>query len=288
MHAEHKKEVVVLIMAYRSELSEFEKISLRQCLKVLKDHPIAIVKPASSTVESWDLEGVSVTQENFPDKYFKSVGSYSRLLLSVDFYKRFSNYKYMLIHQLDAFVFKDELSQWCKRDFDYIGAPWFENFSPDNDKAEFIRGGNGGFSLRKISSHQRVLRSFSYISRPVENWKFRMANRQSGRSIFAEFSGLLLDMVVRNNTFWMLNSFKGFEDQFWCLVAARNFEWFTLPDPQEELKFAFEMQPARMYRLNNFELPFGCHAWWKYDLQFWKPWFEKQGYTINDKTISGN
>jgi hypothetical protein len=85
-----------------------------------------------------------------------------------------------------------------------------------------------------------------------------------------------------------MNSFKGYEDQFWCLVAARNFKWFTIPESYEELRFAFEMQPARMYRLNQHQLPFGCHAWWKYDLEFWKPWFKQEGYLIDETVMSEN
>ena len=30
----------------------------------------------------------------------------------------------MLIYQLDAYVFKDELLNWANKGYDYIGAPW--------------------------------------------------------------------------------------------------------------------------------------------------------------------
>ncbi len=38
------------------------------------------------------------------------------------FYKQFLNYEYILIYQLDAFVFKDELN-YCSQGIDYVGAP---------------------------------------------------------------------------------------------------------------------------------------------------------------------
>jgi hypothetical protein len=35
--------------------------------------------------------------------------------LSASFYERFLDTKYILIYQLDAFVFKDELQEWCDK-----------------------------------------------------------------------------------------------------------------------------------------------------------------------------
>lgn len=279
------KKVLVLVMTYREKLSHLERISLKQCLSVLSAHPIAIVKPNYLDISQWADVDANIGIEEFDDRYFINVGTYSRLLLSKEFYKRFEQYEYILIHQLDAFVFRDELLAWCETGYDYIGAPWFEGFSHANTKANFIAGGNGGFSLRKVSTHLKVLQSFSYINRPAENWKLRVEQRPSGKNLFVEFAGFLLDMTVRNNTFHALNSFKGYEDQFWCLVAARNFGWFKIPDHLTEMKFAMEMQPARLYELNDRKLPFGCHAWWKYQFDFWKPFISSFGYQLTEKNL---
>ncbi|HMC84001.1 MAG TPA: DUF5672 family protein, partial [Chitinophagaceae bacterium] len=74
---------------------------------------------------------------------------------------------------------------------------------------------------------------------------------------------------------------QGHEDQFWGLSLSKKFEWFKVPDYKTAAAFAFEMQPHRLYILNNNQLPFGCHAWWKYDLDFWKPHIEKFGYRLD-------
>lgn len=273
-------QVVVLIMVYQNAINKFESISLQQCLNKLNSYSISIVKPDSVNISSWPVDHSSVNVETFPDHYFESVGTYSRLLLSPKFYRRFRQYEYMLIYQLDAFVFSDDLDVWCKKGLDYIGAPWFDNFSTNNENAALQRTGNGGFSLRNIEAHLKVLHSFSYLSGPKENWQLRMKHRPVGRQWFTQAAGFLLDLCVRNNTFWLLNSYMGFEDQFWSLVAAKNFKWFNMPEPAEALNFSFEMQPRRLYHLNNHQLPFGCHAWWKYDLEFWKPHIERFGYRL--------
>jgi hypothetical protein len=275
-----KQRVVVLIISYQEQLSDYEKISLKQCLTVLKNYPIRIVKPGSISHSSWNIDHSRVKTEDFPDRYFNDIGAYSRMLLSKSFYRRFEEFEYMLIYQLDAFIFRDDLLEWCDKGFDYIGAPWFEKFSSSDTNAPFVAGGNGGFSLRNIGSHLRVLNSFSFIEPPASNWHKRMAHKLPFKEYLRQACGFLLDLTIRNNTYWMLNSFRGFEDQFWCLVAARNFSWFKIPHYKEAMNFAFEMQPRRVFDINDHRLPFGCHAWWKYDLAFWKPFIESYGFEL--------
>ena len=62
--------------------------------------------------------------ETFDPAYFTSIQGYNRLLLSTEFYQRFLGSAYLLICQLDVFVFRDELAGWVARGYDYVGAPW--------------------------------------------------------------------------------------------------------------------------------------------------------------------
>lgn len=278
--------VCIIIPVYKDiGISDtFELITLKQGLTVLNNYTFYLIGPKavkwSTYQQLFEQYNVSFNVKIFPDKYFNDLGGYSRLLLAPLFYRSFKAYDYMLIYQTDAFVFKDELQSWCNKNFDYIGAPWFEKFSSTNSNAPFVPGGNGGFSLRKIDAHLKVLHSFSYIIPPVANWKKRMSQQLSLAGFIREACGFLLDVTVRNNTYWLLNSYRGFEDQFWCLVAARNFSWFKIPGYKEAINFAIEMQPRRVFDINNHRLPFGCHAWWKYDLDFWRPYIAAYGYKL--------
>lgn len=141
--------------------------------------------------------------------------------------------------------------------------------------------GNGGFSLRKNSSHLKVLNTFSFLTSPRENWSARFSGDQVPGSAFKKAAGFLLDHTVRNNTHKWLNNFGGYEDQFWGLFVAKRIKWFKVPGLKEAADFSFEMQPHRLYELTGGKLPMGCHAWWKYDLDFWKPHIEKFGYNLN-------
>lgn len=88
--------------------------------KVLQHYPIIFVAPDSLHADYFTSEDQI---ERFDDAYFKSPKTYNKLLINPLFYERFVAYEFMLIHQLDAYVFKDELEKWCNKGYDYIGAP---------------------------------------------------------------------------------------------------------------------------------------------------------------------
>lgn len=66
--------------------------------------------------------------------------SYSKLLLSLDFWDYFNSEK-VLIYQEDSIIFNNKIDSFLK--YDYIGAPWPKR---QDDNAKLV--GNGGFSLR--------------------------------------------------------------------------------------------------------------------------------------------
>jgi len=171
MHIFRRKEVAILIPIYRIELTENEKIALSQCAKILKKYDIIIIHPNNIDIAKIKNDYQIGKAKPFDRKYFSNTNGYNRLLLTIDFYREFLQYKFILIYQLDAFVFHDSLQYWCRQDYDYVGAPWIGEAWPHaimrntkkplwaNNfifrylffaKENFV--GNGGFSLRKISS----------------------------------------------------------------------------------------------------------------------------------------
>ena len=55
---------------------------------------------------------------------------------------------------------------------------------------------------------------------------------------------------------------------------------FRIPSKDIAINFAFELQPELCYDLAGKNLPFGCHAWEKNNLDFWRPFFAEQGFKI--------
>ncbi|MBL4883751.1 MAG: hypothetical protein JKY95_04320 [Planctomycetaceae bacterium] len=72
------------------------------------------------------------------------------------------------------------------------------------------------------------------------------------------------------------------EDRFWSEVVPVRFPWFQIPSPFEAVSFAFEVNPRKCFELNGSELPFGCHAWEKYDPDFWTNFISDQYHTLGN------
>jgi hypothetical protein len=68
---------------------------------------------------------------------------------------------------------------------------------------------------------------------------------------------------------------KYHEDYFWAFHASKFLEGFRIPAPRDALNFSFEMAPRYCFEMNSGQLPFGCHAWSKYDKEFWEPFLLK-------------
>lgn len=272
----------IIIPIYKQEITYSEIISLKQCIRILGGYDIILVTYDGLNLSEYIryFNDVSYHLEFFPQPFFKDILGYNKIMTSVSFYKRFVQYDYILIYQLDAFVFKDELDNWCTRQFDYVGAPWFENHSVDEKDRKLWRVGNGGFSLRKVSSFIDCLDSkvvFPSFSDLIKSY----------RAMSVKFKIKKIDFILRR-LFKSGSTIKDFvenieinEDAFWGMLIPRYVKTFTVPDPHIASRFSFECNPRVLYELNQKELPFGCHGWQKYDLKFWKLHIEKFGYEIN-------
>ncbi len=253
-------------------LADKERKSLSQCFTVLSGYPVVYFGPPQLDFKPYlsvaNAHSVSAVAAQFSETYFADLAGYNKLLISAFFYKAFIKYDFMLIYQPDAWVFKDDLIYWCDKGFDYIGAPWFEGYMKPIENASIIGVGNGGLSLRKTKSYLKVLNSFAYISTPKQIWtSVSKGMRWYGFPI--SLLRYLANLTIKNNSFHWFNSFKGQEDSFWSDFVPKAFQWFKVADTRSATAFSFETCPEKLYELNERELPFGCHAWEKYNPEFW-------------------
>ncbi|GAA4463422.1 hypothetical protein GCM10023189_41440 [Nibrella saemangeumensis] len=267
--------VCVVIPIYKSSFTRYEEIALTQCMRVLGHHPVIIVKPESLLIDELVKKYPTLQARSFADSYFTDVQAYNRLMLAEVFYQGFLDFEYILIHQLDAFVFRDDLLGWCRQGYDYIGAPWLRDrdFTSWSDEAVFgIKKkiatlldlkkedgitpreiislnsvGNGGFSLRRVPALLRWLKLFR---RKIENYERIHAHQYN-------------------------------EDVFWGIEVNRYFPLLKIPDFRKAMQFAIEFYPDRAVTIyNKGHLPFGCHAWDIHGTDFWRPIFARYGYEI--------
>jgi hypothetical protein len=262
----------IVVPIYRSEFSSDEKISLTSIRRNLSQYGICFVAPASL-----DLSGILQTGEGgerFPDEFFSGIAGYNQLLKSSCFYERFKSYDYILIAQLDCLIFSSNLEEWMAQGWDYLAAPWFKKFSEDHTRGLW-RVGNGGLSLRRVASYLQLLKH-SVIAGSIYPrwghyaWKPPMESMEPG--LYEKVSRLhrINPFARQHSVEEELSHFPYNEDVFWAIEASKFDSAFRVAPAKEALPFAFEVSPRWSYQKMKCRLPFGCHAWTRYDRDFWE------------------
>ena len=262
---------VIVIPVYSSSPSDEEIKSFIQCVTVLQKHDIFLVtfkELDCSIYENIANEASCVLRKKtFNKSYFTSISGYNKLCLSTTFYKEFENYQYMLIYQLDAWVFSDQLDYWVSKKYDFIGAPWFYKYKKGKEFEMLDIVGNGGFSLRRISFCLDVLSDNSRKPSLTPMGIIKTMDNPGTNilKIIARFIGF------KNNMRYYLEG-ECEEDK---VFASQNFTYkrkkWKYPTPLKASMFSFERNPSYLYEINQRRLPFGCHAYKKYEYDnFWK------------------
>lgn len=264
--------VIVAIPVYKNP-NEDELIALHRCCQILSRYDMSLVCPQSFDVSMfqsiWLEYNLKLKIDRFEDKYFADIEGYNHLLLSREFYARYVNYDYMLIYQPDAYVFYDALAEWCQKGYDYIGAPLVGSYVQTEYLPTMpLHCGNGGFSLRRVKaflnyfdgqhnvfSSQQIVRHIALKNKFYTRW----------------FVWLLMMFGWRNRPRIVAAQYKWNEDGFWSGLLNDSQYPLTQPQAEEALLFAFERFPKEMYEKTCGQLPFGCHAWKKYEYEdFWR------------------
>ena len=267
-----KRVAVVVPLSTRSELTSEEQISLRHLVHFLGDYDKFLVVPKSHQMK---LPGFGI--KPFDNKFFGSASAHSKLLLSPIFYKTFMDYTFILIYHLDALVFSDQLTHWCEMDYDFIGPPWIKH--PEAPYAGNLtyegKVGNGGFSLRRIEAFLKVIYSKKYFIHPSEYWDVTYAKKPNYIHYLDFPKKIIKHLGIRNNARWEMSRYTRNEESFWANRAISYYPQFKIPPVEVALRFAFECVPKYCFQQNNYTLPFGCHAWHKYDRDFWEPYLRR-------------
>lgn len=267
--------VDVVIPIYKSSPSKNDLVSITQCCRILGRYSITLIKPYSLNPHPYFLSAVRFNVEAFDDDYFRDTRSYNRLLLSESFYQRFKHRQYILIHQLDAFVFRDQLEYWCEQGYDYIGAPWLDVTNPGtnfSEKIKFARTSREEYK-NNIKQPESILPTDIQFYHMVGNGGFSLRQVEKFYTICKE-KKQTIKYYNENNIHHYFN-----EDVFWSLEVNRREEVLKIPNYKTALHFSFEQRPELALNMTKGKLPFGCHAW---DLfpEFWYPIIKKEGYVF--------
>ena len=250
------KKCCIVIPIWKKELDCVEEISLKRLRKVLVDdnksafcNEVYLICPTGLDVSDYEkiynTDGATLKKVEFDPRYFKSTATYSQLCINYDFYDTFAEYEYMLIYQLDCYLFKDEIEKWCDMGYDYIGGPIISTDCGWDTVKESQKGkqwtpyvGNGGFSLRKIET-------FKDITNPKGELRTRYG---------------LTDEKLKN---------VRWEDKYFCNDLFNLYE-LNIPSWRKAMEFGLDMSVDVIYGyLKCNPSPMGIHSVDK-NIRYWK------------------
>ena len=253
---ENSKMLCVIIPIYKQFLNEKEILSVNSYVEYFKNIDIFFVCPQSLDINDYKTKYESINYVRFDDCFFQSNKSYNNLMLSEKFYEEFHNYVYMLIAQTDAIIFNQDINitEFINSDYDYIGAPWY--YSPFSTKDGIIKYlikkliihdslkmscGNGGFSLRKISSMIELLRMTSIYRKILWHYNedifFSYVGRKRGYKIapcdIAEKFALEQNMKERISLCKFPLALHAWEKEFTSYKELENFRDLAIQNKKD-------------------------------------------------------
>lgn len=279
-----KKNCAVVVPVHSATPSYYELISFKQCFEILHDYPIYVVAPAGLDLTRYEQLVPDFKVIEVSKKWLSSRIYYNKLKLSQFFYHFFDDYIYLLTYELDAFIFKDDLEYWCSKEYDYIGAPWFEDNDPVENK--IYATGNSGFSLRKIAAIKEGIKHVHL----VDPKRISAIKKSTWMNWMKKYKSMILKTVgvfsylkslleVENSSIQNAD-FMVEEDTVIVNLMSSSLKDFKIAPITESYKFSFEVGPEVLFDMNQGCLPTGCHAWWRYNLNFWKPYIQSFGYKL--------
>lgn len=272
---------VVVIPIPAPQLRPPEQQSLRRAFRLLARHPLVLLCPAgraaaiAEAVAALVGPGARFTLHAVPDPWMASERTYNQLMLRPAFYAHYRAYSHLLIHQLDATVFADELLAWCRRPWDYIGPPCFGPGDPF-DPSTVPFNGVGGFSLRRIAAFEAALAAaplvFRYgdLQRHLRGWSRRGRLVMHARWLACRLTGgCRLPAPPSSLAHWLgIN-----EDVIFGRQLPMVRPLFRVAPYDEAVRFGIDRHvDEQLRRLGR--LPFGAHAWWTLPghREQWDPW----------------
>ncbi len=265
----------VIIPVHKSVLSGEEKLSLLACYRHLKTFDCFLVFPEGMPVDEYLAIHPRLKLKPVAPQWLSSLENYNRMKLSVPFYQQFAGYEFMMTYELDAYIFSSRIQEYHGFDFDFIGAPVFEGYLEASPDAPFHGALNSGFSIRNVKA---CLTRLKLLKRYRMKWKFY-------RFIYANFPALRRrlkqeqDAIFFNYHLKRYYSGKSFnEDMIWTQVIPLLDPSFKTAPPETAATFSFEVNPERLYELNNGRLPLGCHAWLRFP--FWEKHIKREHVSV--------
>lgn len=252
----------VVVPVYRP-LTPVETIVVSNNARMLRDYPFVVIGPKGAREALSQAEtliraaGSEARVQPFPDRDFAGISGYNALLKTRRFLDSFDGADFILICQTDAVILDDDLGRWLASGYDFVGAPHFVGYKELSLPVRFAKGANGGLSLRNLRAARVALDRVNILPRTL---LAKSVVRTGLAALSARTLGTKMCIIPKPN----LN-----EDVLWSVEIPGCDPDFRVAPPEVAAGFAFEVLPRHLMELRGGRLPFGCHAWQRYDQEFW-------------------
>jgi hypothetical protein len=210
-------------------------------------------------------------------QWMASIKAYNQMMISPLVFNALAGFTHMILHEPDAIVLRDEIDYWCSQPFDYIGAPWFQGWKDPTPDAPTIGVGNSGFSFYRLATSRRV----------TVSWRRWYPYSSVAKDLIQGLSGdrdrLRRGLIGLGSGGLLRGAHKLFDehcDIFWSFIVPKLDTTFRIPPADIAVQFAWEVLPSRCMKMCRGRLPFGIHAWARYDYEFLRPHFLSAGVDL--------
>lgn len=265
----------ILIPMHKQEPSLEEMTSLVQCQKVLGNYPIYLLHPQGMSTKTYEAIFPTLKTLTAPSKSMASITAYNSLMISPFIFNALASHSHILIHEPDAIVLKNDLHYWCEQNIDYIGAPWFSSDAIED--LQLKATGNFGLSLINTNAVN------TFFSNNPRWFSSSMIFRELIRGIRGKvgaFDRALKSIGPSGKVSGAHRLYHDHCDIFWSYLAPKVAPDFKVAPPEQSIRFSWETSPKKCLSICKGELPFGIHAWPKYDLELLQPLFIQSGVTM--------
>ena len=163
------RKCAIVIPIYYNDLKDYELDSIYSARRNFYKEDIYIICPETLYISSIEQDEKHIIR--LDKKYFESIKSYNKLCTSTFFYKIFldKGYEYMLIHQLDAYTYQNNLDYFISFGYDWYGA--YVGLGHKQGSLWYGSNvGNGGYSLRKLSKMIEITEKYGSTDKPEDAW----------------------------------------------------------------------------------------------------------------------
>jgi hypothetical protein len=261
------KRVVINVIHHTDKLTDIEANNLKR-LVTLNDNKrdIVFILPKSFSSSYLKKKYKSINFYFVDNNLLSSAKEYNKFLITKKYYNIFDGYEYLLVYQLDTWVFSLDFEYFMDLGFDLIGAPIFSENR--HLEIEIINGCNGGISLRKLQSFKRILDKPFFFNLNSLYCDIGFGNHLN-EPIKVFMKRLISRFIVfyKPDFFWPIHLN---EDLYWSVIVPKFDREFKVASTNYSIGFCFDQFPQFLYEKNNNRLPLFVHALEKYDYTFWK------------------